>query len=271
MTLGGLKQGVTPLDMAHAYETFASGGDLVYGTLSPGADNPRDGTRARPGRHRRRSSTARTATGRSPIELPERRARRSTARSDRNVLEHARRRRRSARCCRASCGTAPARARRSATLSIAGKTGTTEGYGDAWFVGWTPKYTVAVWVGYPNEVKSMETEFNGPAGRRRHVSRPAIFETFIEARPADQPAEGREETPRTPTAPAPGATAGARRAAPPTDGAAARHRRRRAAAPAPDAERRAGADAGADDRRRRRRRRSPAATAGAATAGGTGA
>src|SRR3712207_193431 len=42
MTLGGLKQGVTPLDMAHAYQTFASGGDLIYGTLSPGADNPRD-------------------------------------------------------------------------------------------------------------------------------------------------------------------------------------------------------------------------------------
>ena len=35
MTLGGLKQGVTPLDMAHAYETFASGGELVYGSLSP--------------------------------------------------------------------------------------------------------------------------------------------------------------------------------------------------------------------------------------------
>ncbi len=44
MTLGGLRQGVTPLDMAHAYETFASGGDLVYGTLSPGADNARDDT-----------------------------------------------------------------------------------------------------------------------------------------------------------------------------------------------------------------------------------
>src|SRR3954468_10261281 len=42
MTLGGLHQGVTPLDMAHAYETFASGGDLIYGTMSPGAENSRD-------------------------------------------------------------------------------------------------------------------------------------------------------------------------------------------------------------------------------------
>ena len=32
----------------------------------------------------------------------------------------------------------------------AGKTGTTSNYGDAWFVGWDSKYTVAVWVGYPN-------------------------------------------------------------------------------------------------------------------------
>ena len=33
MTLGGLRQGVTPLDMAHAYETFAAGGRRVTGTL----------------------------------------------------------------------------------------------------------------------------------------------------------------------------------------------------------------------------------------------
>ncbi|HWI22248.1 MAG TPA: transglycosylase domain-containing protein, partial [Baekduia sp.] len=34
MTLGGLKQGVTPLDMAHAYETFAEDGELVTGSLA---------------------------------------------------------------------------------------------------------------------------------------------------------------------------------------------------------------------------------------------
>ena len=37
MTLGGLKQGVTPLDMAHAYQTFARGGRLTWSTMSPGA------------------------------------------------------------------------------------------------------------------------------------------------------------------------------------------------------------------------------------------
>ena len=30
MILGGLKVGVTPLDMAHAYESFATGGNRVY-------------------------------------------------------------------------------------------------------------------------------------------------------------------------------------------------------------------------------------------------
>ena len=44
---------------------------------------------------------------------------------------------------------------------VAGKTGTTDNYGDAWFVGYTPELAVAVWVGYPNELKPMETEFNG--------------------------------------------------------------------------------------------------------------
>ena len=43
----------------------------------------------------------------------------------------------------------------------AGKTGTTENYGDAWFVGYVPQMTVAVWVGYPRELKSMETEYHG--------------------------------------------------------------------------------------------------------------
>ena len=43
----------------------------------------------------------------------------------------------------------------------AGKTGTTDNYGDAWFVGYTPELVVAVWVGYPNELRPMLTEFHG--------------------------------------------------------------------------------------------------------------
>ena len=43
----------------------------------------------------------------------------------------------------------------------AGKTGTTENYGDAWFVGYTPQLVTAVWVGYPNKLVPMRTEFHG--------------------------------------------------------------------------------------------------------------
>ena len=45
----------------------------------------------------------------------------------------------------------------------AGKTGTTENYGDAWFVGYTPQLVTAVWVGYPNKLVPMLTEFHGRA------------------------------------------------------------------------------------------------------------
>ena len=45
--------------------------------------------------------------------------------------------------------------------SVAGKTGTTENYGDAWFVGYTPQLVTAVWVGYPAGLRPMLTEFGG--------------------------------------------------------------------------------------------------------------
>jgi len=44
---------------------------------------------------------------------------------------------------------------------VAGKTGTTDDYGDAWFVGYTPELAVAVWVGYPDALRPMQTEFHG--------------------------------------------------------------------------------------------------------------
>jgi penicillin-binding protein 1A len=46
---------------------------------------------------------------------------------------------------------------------VAGKTGTTENFGDAWFVGYTPQLVAAVWVGYPNELRPMQTEYHGRA------------------------------------------------------------------------------------------------------------
>jgi penicillin-binding protein 1A len=46
---------------------------------------------------------------------------------------------------------------------VAGKTGTTENFGDAWFVGYTPQYVAAVWVGYPDKLVPMLSEFHGHA------------------------------------------------------------------------------------------------------------
>jgi penicillin-binding protein 1A len=172
MTLGGLKRGVTPLDMAHAYETIAAGGDLIYGTLSPGAENSRGETAPGP------VGIERIERGGKAIKLPNG-DEAVNHKQRRNVVEHSvAHEAASLMQSVVSVGTG-VRAQVPGTV-IAGKTGTTEGYGDAWFVGWSPQYTVAVWVGYPNEFKSMETEFNGQpvAGGTYPAS---IFSTFMES------------------------------------------------------------------------------------------
>jgi penicillin-binding protein 1A len=38
---------------------------------------------------------------------------------------------------------------------LAGKTGTTNGYTDAWFIGFSPEYTIGVWVGYDDPSRSL--------------------------------------------------------------------------------------------------------------------
>jgi penicillin-binding protein 1A len=46
---------------------------------------------------------------------------------------------------------------------VAGKTGTTEGNGDAWFAGYTPEYTAVVWMGYPESSERKMTNVHGRA------------------------------------------------------------------------------------------------------------
>jgi membrane peptidoglycan carboxypeptidase len=71
---------------------------------------------------------------------------------------------------------------------VAGKTGTTENYGDAWFVGYTPQLVTAVWVGYPNGLRPMLSEYQG-----RSVTGgtfPAqIWKTFMQSALAEVGAE----------------------------------------------------------------------------------
>jgi penicillin-binding protein 1A len=45
------------------------------------------------------------------------------------------------------------------TLPAAGKTGTTDDYGDAWFVGYTPEIVTGVWFGYDDHRKIMNRGF----------------------------------------------------------------------------------------------------------------
>ena len=234
MTLGGLKEGVTPLDMAHAYETFASGGDLVFGTLSPGSDNPRDKRAPGPVGIRRIEEQEGGEGDWRPMTLPDGDPAVNKRRS-RNVLEQDVAEQVGSllqNVVKVGTGT---RAQVS-DVPISGKTGTTEGYGDAWFVGWTPEYTVAVWVGYPNEFKSMETEFAGEpvAGGTYPAS---IFRTFLEALLRVDPLEEEEDeetTPTTPVEPAPSATAPEATAVPDTGGGTAPPPAPEDTAPAPE-------------------------------------
>ena len=142
MTIGGLTVGVTPLDMAHAYETIAHGGRRVSGTLAEsgapvGIQEVEAGGRPLPDGARHDRNRVRT----QPVLPP------AVAQTETSMLETV-----------LQYGTG-----RAAALGqfAAGKTGTTSNYGDAWFVGWDSKYTVAVWVGYPDKLVPMSTDFNG--------------------------------------------------------------------------------------------------------------
>jgi penicillin-binding protein 1A len=176
MTLGGLAQGVTPLDMAHAYSTLAADGRLIYGTLSPGAHNGRG--KPVPGPVGLASIKRPRGDTWKPVKLPDgeeavnrRRSRHvldpGIAREVDSIMQSV---------VKVGSGTRAA----VPGYTVAGKTGTTEGYGDAWFVGFTEDYTVAVWVGYPKEFRSMKTEFNGePVAGGTYPA--AIFSSFMRA------------------------------------------------------------------------------------------
>ena len=79
-------------------------------------------------------------------------------------------------------GTA-ARARR-LRRPIAGKTGTTNDFTDAWFVGYEPSLAAGVWVGFDEKKDSL-----GPRRGRRRASRCPIWMEFWAAVMADRPVE----------------------------------------------------------------------------------
>ncbi|HEX6583726.1 MAG TPA: transglycosylase domain-containing protein [Thermoleophilaceae bacterium] len=131
--LGGLTRGVTPLEMANAYATLASGGirnkpKAIKRVVFPDGKSEDLGKPVR-----KRVLTDGQADAVTQI-------------LEANVL--------------GGTGTAAQYG-----CPAAGKTGTTDNFTDAWFVGYTPHLSTAVWVGYPDEQVSMEaTRIGSVAG-----------------------------------------------------------------------------------------------------------
>lgn len=204
--LGGLRRGVTPLDMAHAYETFATGGLLVTGSLSPGQSNKKVPVPGPVGIERIEQGRGKKA---EVVELPDGR-RMVNKRHRKRVLEPAVASQVST-ILQSVVKTGTAERAQIPGVMVAGKTGTTESYGDAWFVGWTKEYTVAVWVGYPDKFKPMETEFQGePVAGGTFPT--GIWKSFmmsllkIDPLPKADGGDGRAKPTPTPGTTAPGAT-----------------------------------------------------------------
>jgi penicillin-binding protein 1A len=123
--LGGLRLGVSPLEMANAYATLASGGIRNKPKAITRVEFP-DGKSDDLGEPERE----RAFSDGVAYEV--------TQILQQNVL--------------AGTGTAA-----QIGCPAAGKTGTTDNFNDAWFVGYTPKLASSVWVGYPNALVEMRS------------------------------------------------------------------------------------------------------------------
>jgi penicillin-binding protein 1A len=146
MILGGLKKGVTPLEMAHAYETLAHNGQRVSGTLaaSPGGPVAIDSV---------------TDSDGNPVETNDGDSGENKTEAEQVVPADVAVTAKSILSTVVSTGTGHLAA--TGDDGIWGKTGTTDDNGDAWFVGSTPEITVAIWVGHADSVQPMTTEYAG--------------------------------------------------------------------------------------------------------------
>ena len=131
-TLGGLEDGVSPLEMSNAYATIANGG------------------------YRNRPRVIRKITTREgPQKLPARwRVNRTKEFSDGVTYE-------AIKILKDNV-TGGTGGRAQIGCPAGGKTGTTDKNIDAWFVGFTPRLSTAVWVGFPGDARvSMNGMFFG--------------------------------------------------------------------------------------------------------------
>ncbi len=149
LILGGLEVGVTPMEMAHAYNTLAADGRRLSGTMASSSGGPVGIVKVTDGEDSGQGELVPDETGASGEN-------KLVAKQviDPAVAEEAR----SILSTVVTSGTG----RRAQTGNPTwGKTGTTDDNGDAWFCGATEEITMCVWVGYPDTVQPMETEFAG--------------------------------------------------------------------------------------------------------------
>ena len=128
--IGGLTIGVTPLEMADAYATLANGGYHIAPTIIDHVVFP-DGSVDNSLGHPREDQGLQLRGDVRGIQVLK------------GVI-------------REGTGTAA-----NYGCPAAGKTGTAENYDNAWFVGFTPKLSTAVWVGYPQGNITMTDGFGG--------------------------------------------------------------------------------------------------------------
>jgi len=142
MVLGGLEEGVTPLEWTYAFSTLANDGDRVSGTLAPvPGDSPVAYTEVTDhnGELVKGGDNDSTHTRAIPEEV---------AREAKSILHSV-----------VTSGTGV-----QADIgdeSQWGKTGTTENNGDAWYCGAIEEVTACVWVGYADSTTPMLTEYSG--------------------------------------------------------------------------------------------------------------
>jgi penicillin-binding protein 1A len=136
-SIGLGSQAVNPLEMARAYATFANGGYRIDGAVF--GNQPRVITQID-------DSSGKVAFANAPVRTRVLSAEQAALLTQ--LLQGV---------VTSGTGTAAALPNQ----PVAGKTGTTENYGDAWFVGYTPQLVTAVWVGYPKGLRPMLSEYHG--------------------------------------------------------------------------------------------------------------
>jgi penicillin-binding protein 1A len=149
LILGGLSEGVTPLEMTHAYSTLAADGKRLSGTMAASAGGPLSIVKVTDGDTFNEGDLVPDQTGASGENkvVAKQVIDPGVAATATDILSGV-----------VSSGTGENAQTGEDTW---GKTGTTDDNGDAWFCGATEEITACVWVGHPDTVEPMLTEFGG--------------------------------------------------------------------------------------------------------------